>query len=325
MKRKNATKKIRIIFPMLLTIILLSVFFTGCINNNQGNNKQNQFITIQGKGSYLYIQDALNNATTGDIIQVPAGFYQENLRIDTSVTLQGSGPGETILDGNNSGKIISISADKVTIAGFTIQNGGEGIYDAGVYIHADEVNLSNNIITNAYHGIYLHENSSGNIIQNNTISHNVNGIYSIESTSNIIRSNIIHSNSQYGIYLQYKSDFNKVIDNNISNNLNGIRLKSARYNHVIHNIISNNDQKGIYICCSSDDNILYKNIITGNNIPVSDRYDNLWYYQNTGNYWGDYFERYPDATDADHDGRWDTPYEILNGENEDRYPLVEPL
>jgi len=36
----------------------------------------------------------------------------------------------------------------------------------------------------------------------------------------------------------------------------------------------------------------------------------LWDFEGEGNYWGDYEERYPNATEIDGTGIWDTPYEI---------------
>ena len=46
---------------------------------------------------------------------------------------------------------------------------------------------------------------------------------------------------------------------------------------------------------------------------------NKWDSTNGGNYWSDY-----NGQDVNHDGMGDTPY-IVNGFNQDNYPLMNPL
>jgi hypothetical protein len=71
------------------------------------------------------------------------------------------------------------------------------------------------------------------------------------------------------------------------------------------------------------------NLLWGNNFYnnaqyqancTSDSFPNKWYYNQTGNYYGDYVSRYvPPATN--NGTVWNIPYQI-NGTNEDLYPLV---
>ena len=46
-------------------------------------------------------------------------------------------------------------------------------------------------------------------------------------------------------------------------------------------------------------------------------------YPSGGNYWSNYEEMYPDATERDNSRIWDTPY-IIDENNRDRYPLMSP-
>jgi len=50
--------------------------------------------------------------------------------------------------------------------------------------------------------------------------------------------------------------------------------------------------------------------------------NNTWDNGSKANYWNDYIERYPNATQKN--GIWETPYNIPLGNNSDRYPLVNP-
>jgi len=96
------------------------------------------------------------------------------------------------------------------------------------------------------------------------------------------------------------SSFNTVSGNNIANNGYGIFLWSS--NHKIHhnNFIYNTNQAGSFESNTWDDG-----------------------YPSGGNYWSDYEERYPNATEIDDSGIWDTPY-VIDENNQDNYPLMNP-
>jgi len=47
----------------------------------------------------------------------------------------------------------------------------------------------------------------------------------------------------------------------------------------------------------------------------------LWDFEGEGNYWSDYEERYPNATEIDGTDIWNTPYEI-DADNIDHYPII---
>jgi len=81
---------------------------------------------------YHTIQDAVNEANPGDTIEVSAGTYEENVTISESVTLRGEDRETTEIEGSGSTTlpILTISADEVTVSGFTIHS--------GVYLHGIE-------------------------------------------------------------------------------------------------------------------------------------------------------------------------------------------
>jgi nitrous oxidase accessory protein NosD len=73
-------------------------------------------------------------------------------------------------------------------------------------------------------------------------------------------------------------------------------------------------------------NMLYNNSLLKNTKHVEDKYDNHWFHKGIGNYWDDYKEHHPNATDENNDGIWDTPYLIYEEtETKDKYPLVHPV
>lgn len=94
----------------------------------------------------------------------------------------------------------------------------------------------------------------------------------------------------------------------------GISITSN--NSTIKNCIIQNNTYGIYI--KGNSNLIYSNNFIENNINAYEEGENIWYNDNTGNYWYDY-----DGTDENGDGIGDIPYEI-NG-NFDDYPLISPI
>jgi nitrous oxidase accessory protein NosD len=86
---------------------------------------------------FTTIQSAVNAANPNDTIVVDAGVYSENVTVNKPLTLQGAEAGvdartrsgaETIVDGTgNSGRTpFSVTANDVTIDGFTVQGATSG-------------------------------------------------------------------------------------------------------------------------------------------------------------------------------------------------------
>jgi parallel beta-helix repeat protein len=101
----------------------------------------------------------------------------------------------TVIDGEGWGDVVWISADGVTVSGFTIRNGSFGIR----IVSNSNTITGNTITSNSWYGIYLH-GSSVNTITDNTIT-----------------GNTISLNNKYGIYL-FVSDRNTIQKNNFLDN-----------------------------------------------------------------------------------------------------------
>jgi len=93
---------------------------------------------------YAAIQEAIdaNETLDGHTILVDAGIYYENLVINKSLSLVGEDRDSTVINGNKTGNVVYITADNLTISGFTIQNGGQGIW----LHHSSGNTISGNII-----------------------------------------------------------------------------------------------------------------------------------------------------------------------------------
>jgi hypothetical protein len=84
-------------------------------------------------GDYTSIQTAVDNVSSGAVISVEAGTYDEQVSIDTSdISIFGAGQGETVIDaGGNDGRGIEVNSPGVTLREFTVigpDESSEGSY-----------------------------------------------------------------------------------------------------------------------------------------------------------------------------------------------------
>lgn len=198
------------------------------------------------------IQAAINNAAAGDTILVSAGTYNESLTVNKSISLIGEGRDQTIINGQNNQFIINITADNVTMEGFTIQNA---------------LNL------NPSDGINI-LSSKGNVISHNRIENAQQGIAVTSSSDNVISDNIVTTNNQQGITFTSCSN-NTVMNNMITNTQQGIALTSSSNNTISDNTITANNQGGVVVYVSNN------NLFSGN--MISDNYGGFSIYYSGGN------------------------------------------
>ena len=317
-------KKIKTVLLLIASISVVScIFIGGCIDDIP-YTPEDHSVVIEGKEDiYSTITDAINNAVNGDTILVGAGLYNESLIINKSITLVGDGKDTTTISGNLTGDVIYVSADYVTITGFTIQNAGNqsspGV-DAGIDVHSSYNTISdNNISSNGLNGLHFYIASKNNTITHNTISDNNYGIWLENASKNNISSNTVSSSTTYGIYIKSWSNNNLISNNVVTGNDLGARIKSSSGNTVSGNLFANN-QRGLYFCCGATGNIAFSNsLINNSQWNASDNLNNQWDDGTYGNYWGDY-----SGPDTNGDGIGDAPYYISEGKSVDRYPLMEP-
>lgn len=224
----------------------------------------------------------------------------------------------------NAGYVAVVGSKNIVVRNLDMANNKQCVYFAftdnsliqNVTITNSRIDLSgssNNIIygntlTNSGVRAISLDSSSYNDILRNNMTGNMHGIYLGWSHGNVIRRNNIANSSESGVTFKYSS-YNEIYENNIFNsNFSCSFTQSStfsRYNIIYHNNFENNLHSAYF-----DDD--YQKI------------DNSWDNGSRGNYWSDYEEKYPDATELD--GVWDTPYELdgIWETDHDWYPLVNP-
>jgi nitrous oxidase accessory protein len=117
------------------------------------------------------IQRAIDGAPEGAVLQLAAGTWQENIRIDRSLTLRGAGARKTIMDGIKEGyPVVWIAAGekiRVKLEGLTIigaERGDAAIGADGILIQGEaRVSITNASISESRHGILLRDSAEAEI------------------------------------------------------------------------------------------------------------------------------------------------------------------
>jgi len=178
------------------------------------------------------IQAAINNASAGDTVYVkagnyttveePCGLYACNLFINKSMSLIGESSKDTVITTAKKYYYscgIYITADNVTVSGFTMVGGSEV-----VWIDNGSATVSNNIInmTNDSDAIYA-AGSGYALISSNTINaleqDKGTGIDNANDGQTIISNNLI---SDFAVGISTSNNNLSIVNNTITNNAVGI-------------------------------------------------------------------------------------------------------
>ena len=139
----------------------------------------------EADGAYDTIQEAINNAESGDIVEVATGTYEESINVNVSnLTVRPASDADPVLKNSlleSGGSIaaggesmINVSADDVTIRGLTVETQpSDGAPPSALAITADDVSVIGNDLSH-------NQDSSGNpvlgaggndpLIENNNVT-----------------------------------------------------------------------------------------------------------------------------------------------------------
>ena len=106
----------KLIIPLLTAVTAFLIM----IVISEGSSGATITVDVNGNGDFETIQDAIDNATADDTIEVWEGEYQENIEVDKAVDLIGNGSDLTTIHGGWTGDVVNITSDWVNMSGFRL-------------------------------------------------------------------------------------------------------------------------------------------------------------------------------------------------------------
>ncbi|MBC6971462.1 right-handed parallel beta-helix repeat-containing protein [Bacillus sp. Xin] len=235
------------------------------------------------------IQNAVNTATSGDVILVKDGVYNESVTINNT---------------KNNIRIVAernrafLNGDNTLSTAFTLTSGVTGVeingfnisryMEDGIEINGSFNLITRNTITNVNgDGIDI-ESGNGNLILGNTIQNIGDNTASsgieISADSNWFVNNTVRGNFNRGIAVF--SNSNGVIGNQIfNNNGTGIQVNND-FNIIERNTVRGNRNNGLVLSIGANDNFIFRNTISNNrpNNILNNGIDNNFLQNNSSNH-----------------------------------------
>lgn len=276
MKLFRKKKKIIWILSLLFLSSLLNI-----VNAETPPGGSSPLVYVDPMGPINTIQNAIEQVAEYGTIIVNTGTYHENINVYKSLTLQKnqSGSKPIIIGQNPSKSTIEVSVNNVHINGFEIKNPSgsannhHGIFlgktTTGQLVDVSDCTISNCHITDAYWGISIR--GSSNTISSNTIYNAIDrGISIVRGNNNIINQNTLTDNHQ-GIRLGAGGSStitqSQIIGNTITNT-------QGSY--------------GIFLETSTSSTLLSQNYLYNVENAYDQGTNNQWDDGSLGNWWSDY-------------------------------------
>ena len=215
---------------MVFSLVLSSVTMAAeAVVGAQISNELQAEITVEeGETPEESIQDLINAAAAGGMVEVPAGIYVEDIIIEKPLTLKPAGDGQVTIRGH-----VTVKANNVTVQGFTIKKTKD--QPAITLSSGSNINIKDNTI-------------DGGDKQGTSV--NGSGIRVKGGTSATIEGNTIVNNSGNGIWVDLGSEDELTIKGNtIKDNRTGINFNSSQAESVsiLENTFETNSAHGISI------------------------------------------------------------------------------
>lgn len=252
------------------------------------------------------IKGAIENASANDTILIKKGTYKE-FNIEVNKPLIIIGENYPVIDGEEQGEIIRITADNVTLDGLFIINVGTSYtedFSAVRVVKSKSFVIKNLVLEKLFFGIYIEKSSYGKVFHNkiigdaeeefnsgngiqlwyshhievdkNIITHVRDGIYLEFADHCSITNNSSTDNVRYGLHFMFSND-DIYANNNFQNNGAGVAVMFSKRIEMYNNIFQGNwgtASYGLLLKEINDSNIkgnIFKENTTGINIEGSNR------------------------------------------------------
>ena len=260
-----------------------------------------QDIRVCASCEFSSIQKAVDAAQDGDTISILQGVYKENEIKIIGKSLHLVGKDFPVIDAQNKGAGLLITAEDFSVEGLNIINiGTSHTSDHAAILVSNSKNFSikNNRLENIFFGILLEKSSNGEItgnrirshatsqaksgngihiwncknllVKNNKVKGVRDGIYLEFSEKCTISDNLCEANLRYGLHFMF-ADHNKYLDNTFDNNGAGVAVMYSKHIEMYRNLFRKNWGPASYglLLKEINDAELKNNIFEDNTIAIS--------------------------------------------------------
>ncbi len=248
------------VFLGILYLATVNGIFLEKVSAGEDNGATVWQVAIDGSGHFTSIQEAIDQASSGDTILIKAGTYAEDVTVHSKERLSiiGESMDRVVLTGEKRvgtlhiGKwpygAVNVKIEKLTV----IQHGGLGV---GIFngsgVHLKDVRVKGMVFTQQVQDVTLEDcvigesettgvafSDSTGTLMGNVIHHNDHGIAVGGRSEVVITRNVITQNLFEAILMtdQSKAD---LIQNTLVNNGGGAAFQDETHADVRGNIISN--------------------------------------------------------------------------------------
>lgn len=231
------------------SVIPMSEYIYEKIRKEKENNEENPVhSTIYVPDDYPTIQQAVNASSPGYTIIVRDGVYTENVVVNVEhLTIKSeNGYANCIVKAASKEKpVFYIKSDYVNVTGFSVTGGSDGVDITSKNCTIAKNNISRNSlgVRIGYYDIIsiLFKATERNLVINNKIINNKEGVLLFHANKNVIADNSIINNTGTGISL-YSADKNIIANNRVIKNKEGINIHGSSQNNILtNNTMSNNE------------------------------------------------------------------------------------
>lgn len=241
----------------------ITTTFKDLVNVNKLFVRDSNTIFVAEGSTNDEIQKIIDTATKGSTLEFIGKSYADiHLTVNNQLNLVSySG---AVLNGIGNKPVILISgngASGTKVLGLNFVGGSAGIKVSNI---ANNVEISNNIISNSNEGIVL-DNIWDCKVENNTILNIVNNGIRLKDASNTNVVNNTLNGNKNGIYFDVGNDNTNILNNTITKSSEwGINLqKSGEHSLIEGNTIKGN-QNGILLNCNADELVIQSNNVEKN-------------------------------------------------------------
>ncbi|WP_147535056.1 nitrous oxide reductase family maturation protein NosD [Bacillus marasmi] len=183
------------------------------------------------------LQAMIDSAEEGAVLQLDNRTYEGNIVIDKEIQIIGNK--KTIIKGDGTGNVISVTAPNVTLRNLTVTNGSMNRNSAEEYaaikLYSNGNTVDHIAVTDSFHGIYLSQSHHNTIENSNITGHGYgiiakqgNGLHIYYSNDNLLKNNIV-TGTRDGMYFDYANN-NKIVGNKLSETRYGLHFMYSNEN-----------------------------------------------------------------------------------------------